>query len=239
MGMTSSDVSTNQTPSHPAKGVGTFFSSYERGNDTITVVIADDHPLIILGLKIIIEKGGDIVVIGEASNGQAALETIERLSPTVAVVDIEMPLMSGMEVVRQIQQRNIPTLPIVFTLYDERDVFDCALASGARGYMLKDTATEEIVRGIRRVAEGDYYVSSKIGRNGSPRKENGGLQSLTPMEHRILKLISEDKSTKEIAAQLYISHRTVDHHRASMCSKLGVSGSFALIRFAVEHKAVL
>lgn len=205
----------------------------------ITTVIADDHPVILLGLKIIIEKASGIEVIGEANNGQAALDMIERLNPTVAVLDIEMPLMSGLEVIRQIQLRKIPTQSIVLTLYDERDVFDCALSYGAHGYLLKDSATEEIVRSIERVADGDYYVSSKVNRNGVFRKEHHGLSSLTPMEHRILNLISEDKTTKEIAAQLSISPRTVDHHRASICSKFGVSGSFALIRFAIEYKALL
>jgi two-component system, NarL family, response regulator DegU len=210
--------------------------------ERITVIIADDHPIVRAGLRMMIQKAPDIAVVLEAGNGSEALRAVEQFSPTVAVLDIEMPLMTGLDVLREIQKRKLATLPIVLTLYDERDVFDHAMTLGARGYILKDSAPDDIVRGIRRVAAGDYFLSPMVGAKSVSKKNHTKLDllaTLTNMEHLVLKLIADDRSTKDIADELFISPRTVDHHRASICSKLGISGSFALIRYAIEHRFLL
>jgi DNA-binding NarL/FixJ family response regulator len=209
------------------------------GTRQIRVVIADDHPVVLAGLKMLVAHDETIKIVGEAGDGFAALEVIGRLAPDVVVLDIEMPGMSGLDVMVEMRNRGFTALPIVLTLYDDHDVFDRAIAVGARGYILKDSAPRDIVRGIHRVSEGDYFLSPKAAGNGADKQHIHAIETLTGMERRILKLIGEDKSTREIASVLAISPRTVDHHRANMCSKLGVSGCFALVRIALGHRLLL
>jgi DNA-binding NarL/FixJ family response regulator len=209
--------------------------------ELIRVLIADDHPIVRAGLRMMIDRADDIRIVAEAGDGIEALDAIVRYDPTVAVLDIEMPGMSGLDVMREIGTRSLPTIPIVLTLFDDRDIFHRAIELGAMGYILKDSAPHDIVRGIRRVASGDHFLGALgDGRSGtkvSPRSAQLlAVESLTAAEHRVLRMIGDDMSTKEIADALGISPRTVESHRASICSKLGVSGSFALIRFAIEHR---
>ncbi len=207
----------------------------------ITVLIADDHPIVRAGLRMMIERADDIRIVAETGDGKAALDAIQQHTPSVAVLDIEMPLMTGLDVLREMQKKSLSTLPIILTLYDDSDIFHRAIDLGAMGYIIKDSAPHDIVRGIRRVASGDHFLGA-LGSSGTDRKLNPrsgqllAVESLTAAERRVLHLISENKSTKEIAEELFISPRTVDSHRANICSKLGVSGSFALIRFAIEHR---
>ena len=207
----------------------------------ITVIVADDHPIVRAGLRMMIEKADDIRILAEAGDGHQAITAIEQYAPAVSVLDIEMPRMTGLEVMREIERRGLQTSPIVLTLHDDRDIFHRAIELGAMGYIIKDTAPSDIVRAIRRVAAGDPYVG-ELGESAQGQKVNPrsgqllAMESLTAAERRVLQMISENNSTKEIAEALFISPRTVDSHRASICSKLGVSGSFALIRFAIEHR---
>ncbi len=222
----------------------TIFPKRLNETEIITVLIADDHPIVRAGLRMMIERAADIHIIDEAGDGKTALEAIENLTPQVAVLDIEMPGMTGLDVVREIQKRKLPTLAIILTLFDDRDIFERAISLGAAGYILKDSAPQDIVSGIRRVAAGDCFLSALSGTNPTEKIKMRGeqilaVESLTASERHVLQLIADDKSTKEIADQLCISPRTVDHHRANVCSKLGVSGSFALIRFAIENRSVL
>lgn len=214
----------------------------QNGNmNQITVIVADDHPIVRAGLRMMIDKADDIRILAEAGDGQQAIDAIEQYTPAVSVLDIEMPQMTGLEVMREIGKRGLRTRPIVLTLHDDRDIFHRAIELGAMGYIIKDTAPTDIVRAIRRVAAGDHYVGelgvSAKGQKVNPRSgQLLAIESLTAAERRVLQLIADNNSTKEIAAALFISPRTVDSHRASICSKLGVSGSFALIRFAIEHR---
>jgi DNA-binding NarL/FixJ family response regulator len=210
----------------------------------ITVLIVDDHPVVRAGLRMMIERAADLFVVGEAADGLEALEAMERLRPLVTVLDIEMPGMNGLDVLREIRKRGIETLPIILTLYDDRDVFDRAIELGARGYIIKDSSQDDIVRGIRRVASGDCFMGAISPLEASPmlkpRSEQLlALESLTPTERRVLRHVAEDRSSQEIADAFFLSPRTVDHHRENISSKLGLSGKFALIRFAVEHRRLL
>ena len=209
----------------------------------ISVLIADDHPVVRAGLRMLIEKADDIAVVAEAGDGQSALDTIAELDPDVSILDIEMPLMTGLEVMRELRKRGLRTASIVLTLFDDQEFFEQAIALGARGYILKDSAPGDIVRGIRAVAAGEQFLGTLAGNAGEKvklrRDEVAALNSLTAAERRVLRLIADNNSTKDIAADLGISPRTVDHHRASICSKLGVSGTFALIRYALEKRAYL
>lgn len=205
----------------------------------ISVVVADDHPIILTGLRTLIMLENDIRLDGEATDGDIALELITNLEPDIAILDIEMPKKSGFDILRLLQRKSIPTRTIVLTLYDEQEIFEYAMRLGARGYIKKDSAPIDVVRGIRRVMEGDYFLSPSVADIQSDSSALENIEALTRMERRILKLIAEEKSTKEIATDLCISPRTVDHHRSNICQKVGISGHFALVWYAFQHKIIL
>ena len=210
----------------------------------IRVVIADDHPVFRQGLRQVVELEQGIKVVGEAGDGASALRMIQELAPDVAVLDINMPQLKGFDVAREIRQQSLAVRIIFLTMYDDERMFNEALNVGALGYLLKDSAISDIVGGIRAVAAGQHFISPSISgylinraaRSAALSEQTPSLDLLTPTELRILKLIAEYKTSKEIAAQLFISYRTVENHRTNICQKLGIHGSNALIKFALEHK---
>ena len=210
----------------------------------ISIVIADDHPVFRQGLRQIIDMEDGLKVLGEARDGATALSMIRELKPDVAVLDINMPNMKGFDVAREIRQQGLKVGIIFLTMYDDERMFNEALNVGALGYLLKDSAISDIAESVRVVATGQHFISPSISRyliNRSSRaatlsEKSPSLKDLTPAELRILKLISDNKTSKEIAGQLFISYRTVENHRANICQKLGIHGSNALIKFALEHK---
>jgi DNA-binding NarL/FixJ family response regulator len=210
----------------------------------IRVVIADDHPVFRQGLRQAIEMERGIKVVGEAGDGDAALLMIREREPDVAVLDINMPNTKGLDVAREVRQQSLGARIIFLTMYDDERMFNEALNAGALGYLLKDSAISDIVGGIRAVAAGQHFITPSISgylvnrstRSTALSENTPSLDDLTPTELRILKLIAEYKTSKEIAAQLFISYRTVENHRTSICHKLGIHGSNALIKFALEHR---
>lgn len=213
----------------------------------IKIVMADDHPVVREGLCRVIELDPQIKIIAQAGDGSAALQQIQSLKPDVAILDIDMPIMDGFSVVRAIQKLKL-NLEIVFlTIHREEELFQAALNLGAKGYVLKDSAVSDIVESIKSVAAGRHYISPQMSsylvqrsaRIDALSKQKPALDDLTPTERRVLKLIASDKTTREIADELFISPRTVDTHRTNICRKLDLHGSLALVKFAIEHKAEL
>lgn len=211
----------------------------------INIVMADDHPIVRQGLRQIIETDNAITIVAEAGNGATALEIIETHSPDVAVLDIDMPEFDGFAVVRELRRRNITVEVIFLTMHHEAEIFEEAMNLGVRGYVLKDSAVADIVASIRSVAAGRPFLSPALSalllnrrnRINEFVESQPGIDSLTPTERRILKLISEDKTSKMIAAELFISPRTVETHRTNIARKLNLSGSLALVKFAVINKS--
>jgi DNA-binding NarL/FixJ family response regulator len=213
----------------------------------IRLVIADDHPLLRNGLRQVIESDSRLKVLAEAGDGEAALERIEALRPDVAVLDIEMPRLTGFDLLRAIREKKLAVEVVFLTMYKDEEVFNEALDLGAKGYVLKDSAITDIAGCIHAVAAGRHFISPAISsylinrntRSAELVKQKPSLKDLTATERRILKLIAENKTSKEIGAELFISHRTVENHRANICQKLDLKGSHSLIKFAFDHKSQL
>jgi DNA-binding NarL/FixJ family response regulator len=211
------------------------------------VLIVDDHPLFRGGLRQVILNDGRFELVGETGDGEDALLLIQEKKPDVAVLDVKLPGLTGLEIARKLQEKRSRTRVIMLTMHNEEELFNRALDSGAMGFVLKENAVEEIVKAIVAVADGQHYLSSTISgylvrrrhRAESLAKEKPGLDDLTKAELRVLKLISMKKTSREIGAELFISPRTVEAHRANICSKLGLRGSHSLLQFALENRSAL
>ena len=216
-------------------------------NSSVTIIIAEDHPLFRRGLADAIREDGTLRLAGEADNGQKALELIEEQRPDVAVLDIDMPQMSGLQVARAVQEKNLFVATVILTIYREEDMFNEAMDAGVRGYVLKETAVIDLLDAIKTVTMGEYYFSPSlsgylVGRSRRAKELLGNkptLQSLTPSERRILTQIAQSKTSKEIADALNISYRTVETHRTNIATKLNLHGPNSLLKFALEHKSSL
>src|SRR5262245_30562730 len=209
--------------------------------------MADDHPLFRGGLRQIIIAQQDLRIVHEAGDGEEALRVARELKPAVAILDVDMPKLGGLEVAASIQQERLPVRIIVLTMHREEDIFNEALDLGILGYVLKDSAAEDILQGIRAVAAGQHYLSPSISgflvnrtaRAESLRRAKPGLADLTAAELRVLRLIAQSKTSKEIADELGLSTRTVENHRFNIGTKLDLHGVHSLVKFAFEHKSEL
>jgi DNA-binding NarL/FixJ family response regulator len=213
----------------------------------LRILIADDHPLFRGGLRRALEEDPILDIVGETGDGAEALALILETQPDLAILDIDMPSMSGLAVAREVKRRELDVAVAILTIYREEDMFNEAMDSGVRGYVLKETAAIDLLDAIRTMADGRYYFSPElssllVGRSQRARdllKERPSLADLTASERRILRLISLQKTSKEIADELFISIRTVETHRRNIAAKLGIHGAHCLLKFAVEHRSVL
>ena len=213
----------------------------------LSIVIADDHPVFRHGLRGIIELERGFEVVGEASDGQRALEMIRKLRPAIAIVDIAMPKMDGLSLAQHLLEEGLSVKIIFVTMYREEKLFTQSLEAEVKGYVLKDSAVTDIVSCIRAVAAGQNYASpelmtylvKRVGRDAPVDPTRSGLEELTMTERRVLSLIADYKTSTEIAEALFISPRTVDTHRNNMCQKLNIHGRHALMKFALAHKDAL
>lgn len=217
----------------------------DRKDERKTVLIADDHPIFRAGIRQVIEQDGGFAVVGEADNGEETLQKIQDLKPYVAIVDIQMPKMTGLAVAQRASAMNLDTRIVLLTMLEDKHIFLEAMDSGIHGYVLKDSAVTEILRAISAVCEDKHYISPTLaGLLVQKRSAKGGelslaLKGLTESELKILRLIADLKSNREIADDLFISHRTVENHRVNITRKLNINGTNALLKFALQHKADL
>jgi DNA-binding NarL/FixJ family response regulator len=213
----------------------------------IKVVIVDDHPLFRRGLREVVEADARFDLIAEAGDGTTALQLIQEQKPDVAALDVNLPGLSGLEIARKLQGKRLPTRIIILTMYKDEETFNRAMDFGVKGFVLKENAVEDILNGIAAVAKGEHYLSPSIsgylvrrrGRADALAAKKPGLEDLTKAERRILKLVAENKTSRQIAAELFISTRTVEAHRANISAKLELSGSHSLLLFALENRDAL
>jgi len=210
-------------------------------SDPIRIVLADDHPIFRRGLREVLEAEKDFRVVAECVDGEEALAAIERERPAVVLLDVDMPKQDGFAVVRALRERNLDTTIVLLTMHGRDDLLRAAFGLGVRGYVVKDGAVLDVVHAIREVVEGRPFISSSLSAtlltaegvdSGLPAE----VQKLTPAEMRVLRLIADFKSSKEIAEELGVHYRTVENHRTSIAGKLGLVGSHALSRFAAQHR---
>ena len=210
------------------------------------LIIADDHALIRKGLKQVLEASNKYSII-EAENGEDALKKIEKEQPLIAILDIEMPKMSGFDVAKIIHQQGLSVSVIFLTMYRDEAIFNNAMDIGVKGYVLKENTVSEIEQCIETVMKGEYYLSPSISnflirrsqRLVSPASDQKGLDLLTPTETIVLKLLSQMKTNQELSQEMGVSIKTVQNHRNNICNKLGLRGTHALLKFSVENASSL
>lgn len=213
--------------------------------EKITIVIADDHELIMAGIRSLIENIPELEIIGEAKDGYEALELIERKNPDVAILDISMPGLNGLEALSKISKSSNDTKVIILSMYSNKEYVIRALKNGAAGYILKDAAWDELELAIKKVLKGEVYLYSKIAHHvidflkqdkpGSKFNQfDSNYEQLSPRHHEVLKLIGEGLSTKEIAVKLNLSVNTVESHRKELMKRLNIHDLAGLVRYSIK-----
>jgi two-component system, NarL family, response regulator NreC len=206
----------------------------------LRVLLIDDHAVVRGGLKMLIDAQSDMEVIGEAANGQVGLEMIQRLKPDVAVVDINMPILDGIELVKRLQNTECTTQLLILTAHDERAYLTKLLHAGAVRCLLKRSAVDELIQAIRTTALGGQYLDSgviKVLSADAPPAQapERAADILSEREREVVRLIAQGYSNKEIAAQLDLSVKTVETYKARSLDKLQLHSRAALVRYALEQ----
>ncbi len=208
-----------------------------------TVIIADDHPIFRNGVREILGEIKNLELVGEAKDGAEAYSLILAHRPEIAILDLEMPILSGLDVCNKVLSEKNQTRFIVLTMHKEKHFFKSAMEAGVHGYLLKDNAIQDLIRCIEWVCAGKIYVSPAIEHfltEHNAQNQSAAVQQantlLSPTEKIILKLIAEGKSSAEIAGLLFISSNTVDNHRSNMARKLNLEGKNSLLKFAMQHR---
>jgi DNA-binding NarL/FixJ family response regulator len=211
------------------------------------VTITDENVLCRKGLQDLLEQDGRFQIVAAADNTPAALEAIAKLEPDVAIVDASLPDSNGLDLVTFIRAKSLKTHIVVFVPDRDERFLNQAIGLGIEGYLLKRISSKEILNGIVTVASGEAYVTPALtnfllkrrGKFETLNRRRPGVAHLTVTERRVLKSISQGKTSREIATQFGVSPRTVDSHRAHICEKLGLSGSNRLLQFALEQREAL
>jgi DNA-binding NarL/FixJ family response regulator len=209
-----------------------------------TVMIVDDHPVFREGIKALIGKNPRYEVVGEAGDARTALEVAQKIQPDIMIVDLSLPDRSGIELIRELQSRLPKVRSLVLSMHSKADYIASAFQSGARGYVVKESAAENLIAALDAMARDDYYMDSAVSAQvveklmqkqpGGPKITDSNYDSLTAREQEIMALLAEGQSVREIAERLHISQKTVENHRSNIYSKLEIHNSIELVRYAVR-----
>ena len=212
----------------------------------ITVLISDDHPVVRAGLRVLLEAAGDMQVVGEAENGEQAVQRTKRLRPDVVLLDLAMPLLNGVEAARQITTEVSSSKVLMLSMYTDEQQVQQAMDAGATGYLSKQAAGNDLLRAVRKTREGIAFFSPPLS-NGVRPRANGALNGhsspvpaavLSVRQAQVLQLIAEGYLTREIASSLRISRKTAEKHRQALMDKLDIHEIASLTRYAVSSGAV-
>jgi DNA-binding NarL/FixJ family response regulator len=208
----------------------------------IRVVVADDHTIVREGLKHLLSEAGDIEIVGEAGNGNEALERIRAVACDVLLMDMSMPGKSGIELIRQVHAERPKLRILVLSMHEEHQYAVRAIRAGASGYVTKESATLQLVEAIRKVGAGGAFISAEVAQQlalGAMPGAQGPLHaSLSDREYQILLLIAEGRSISEIAEQLFLSVKTVSTHKSNILTKMNMTTQAELIRYALVNRLI-
>ncbi|MGD8297830.1 MAG: response regulator transcription factor [Desulfobacterales bacterium] len=209
-----------------------------------TILIVDDHPLVREGLKSILKPATEYEVIGQAGRAREALHLVKSLQPDLVLLDLSLPDKSGLEICREIRNISPTTRILIVSMHSKVDYIVKAFQAGATGYMTKESATERLMGGIKRVLDGEYYMDGSVSHRvveelmQAPDREmkitDAAYDTLTPREQEIMVLLAEGCSAKEAAEKLFISPKTVENHRANIMNKLDLHSTLELVRYAAR-----
>ncbi len=209
-----------------------------------SIIIIDDHPLFREGLKTIISRDDRFKVVGEAGSGHEGLKMAKRLKPDLVVVDISLPDQSGIQLTRDLRELLSETKILIVSMHSKIDYIAEAFQAGATGYVVKESASERLLQGLKSVAKGDYYLDSSVSHAvvenlmKSPLKAakitDADYATLTPREQEVMRFLAEGLSSKAVAEKLFISPKTVENHRANIMNKLGLHSTIELVRYAAK-----
>ena len=209
-----------------------------------TVLIVDDHPLFREGLKALIERKPVFSVVGEAGTAGEGLQLATELKPELAIVDISLPDKSGIELTRSIRSTLPQTRVLIVSMHSKIQYITEALQAGANGYVVKESAADRLIQGLEAVSRGEYFLDSSLSHSvvkrlvDTPEQEvrisDKSYGTLTAREQQVLRMVAEGRSTKDIAAELFISPKTVDNHRANIMEKLNLHSTIELVRYAAK-----
>ena len=209
------------------------------------ILIADDHPVFLFGLKTVISSLENCVIENVATDGKTAFSLVRDTKPDIAILDITMPGLNGIEVTRKLNKIKSATKVIILTMHKDESIFNLAFDLGAVGYVLKDNAATDIISCINSVSNGDTFVSPQINSfyvNRHSKKYTSDLSlinSLTDAEKNVLKEITESKSSIDIADKLNVSNKTIQNHRFNICKKLKLEGVNSLLSYALTNKNLI
>lgn len=211
----------------------------------IRVVLADDHHLVRQGIRSLLEKTQDIQIVGEASNGEDALQLAQELQPDVIILDIAMPLLNGIQVAEQIEALCLPTRVVILSMYDDETLVRRAIRHGAIGYLLKRSVSEELHLAVRAASRDESYLSPSVAKiimadmaSGRTVDTEEPFDRLSPRERQVLQLLAEGYTNAAIAQHLELSVKTIEKHRANLMLKLNVQDMAGLIRKAMKYDLV-
>jgi DNA-binding NarL/FixJ family response regulator len=210
------------------------------------ILIADDHAMVRDGVRNLVNQINGVEIVGEASNGNQALELFEKLKPDMLIMDISMPDMNGMDVSKSILSANPGANIVILSMYDDHDYISRCIEYGVKGYVVKNESSAELENAIKAVLSGKNYFSrqaqdiifKKYSQNVSKKKNDADDVNLTKREIEIIKLIAEGLTSQEMANKLFISHRTVETHRANLMKKMNVKNAVELVRKAQQLQLI-
>lgn len=201
----------------------------------IRVLIAEDHHLVREAIHVLLERAEDIAVVGEASDGQEAIEQVSELQPDVLVIDISMPKMNGILATEAVRRQNPSTQVVILSIHSRKTIVRQALQAGALGYILKGSVSQELLKAIRSAAQNECYINDIVATLEKPRSDlSQDFKRLTMRELQVLQLVAEGQTNKEIADELSLHVKTIEKHRASLIAKLGVRDVPTLVQIAIK-----